>query len=89
VTAPVRSGRAELSAWVRGRDATLRVAIAWLDAGGGGVGVSWTSVRARDRWHRAVVRAAPPAGAAYAHVVVEARRLTGSVWIDDVAFSWR
>jgi hypothetical protein len=51
--------------------------------------VSWTSVRARDRWHRAVVRAAPPAGAAYAHVVVEARRLTGSVWIDDVAFSWR
>jgi hypothetical protein len=89
VTAPVRDGVAELSAWVRGVDASLRVAIAWYDAAGRPVGLRWTSVPARDRWRRARLVSRPPRTAAYAQVVVEARRLTGSVWLDDVSFSWR
>lgn len=89
VTGPVRRGRAELSAWLRGHEATIRVGLAWLDADGRRVGWSWVSVPAGNRWRRAVVRARPPAGAAYAQVVIESRRLTGSAWVDDVAFSWR
>ena len=89
VAAPVRPGRADLSAWVRGSDATLRVALAWFDAAGRPVGLKWTSVPARDRWRRARVVSRPPRAAAYAQVVVEARRLTGSAWLDDVSFSWR
>jgi hypothetical protein len=89
VTGPVRAGRAELSTWVRGVDATVRVAIAWFGASGRPVGLEWTSVPAVDRWRRARVVSRPPQRAAYAQVVVEARRLTGSVWLDDVSFSWR
>ena len=70
-------------------DASLRVAIAWFDAAGRPVGLKWTSVPARDRWQRARVVSRPPRAAAYAQVVVEARRLTGSAWLDDVSFSWR
>jgi hypothetical protein len=80
---------AELSAWVRGVDASLRVAIAWYDAAGRPVGLRWTSVPAGDGWRRARVVSRPPRTAAYAQVVVEARRVTGSVWLDDVSFSWR
>jgi hypothetical protein len=36
-----------------------------------------------------VVEATPPAGAAFARIVLEARQLQGSAWIDDVSFSWR
>jgi hypothetical protein len=89
VTAPVRDGRAELSAWVRGADASLRVAIAWFDAAGRPVGSKWTSVPAGGDWRRALVVGRPPRAAAYAQIVVEARRLTGSAWLDDVSFSWR
>jgi hypothetical protein len=89
VTAPVRSGRAQLSAWVRGGDATLRVAIAWVDAEGSQVGLNWTSVPAGARWRRALLVAEPPRGAAFAQIVIEARQLTGSAWLDDVAFGWK
>ena len=89
VSAPVRAGRARLSAWVRGVDATIRIAIVWLGPAGRQVGLRWTSVPAGDAWRRAVVEARPPAGAAYARIVLEARQLQGSAWIDDVSFSWR
>jgi hypothetical protein len=89
VTAPAQNGVAELSAWVRGSDATMRVAIAWFDAARRPVGLTWTSVPARDRWQSARVVSRPPRTAAYAQIVVEARRLTGSAWLDDVSFGWR
>ena len=62
VTAPVQRGRAALSAWVRGSNATLRVAVLWLNQEGNPVGYRWTSVRAGTRWRRAAVVARPPAG---------------------------
>ena len=89
ITAPVQNGRAELSAWVRGATATIRVAIAWYDPAGRQVGQRWTSVRARPRWHRAAVVAKPPAGAAYARIVMRANGVNGPIWLDDVAFGWR
>ncbi len=89
VAAPVRAARARLAAWVRGADATVRVAIAWFGPAGRQMGLSWTSVPAGDSWRRAVVEARPPAGAAFARIVLEARQLQGAAWIDDVSFSWR
>ncbi len=89
VTAAVQSGRAELSAWVRGSKAALRVSIAWFDARGRQVGQRWTSVRATPRWRRAAVVAKAPRGAAFARIVLRAHGLSGSVWLDDVAFGWR
>ena len=89
VTAAVQRGRAELSAWVRGTNATLRVAIVWFDPLGRQVGQKWTSVRAGPRWRRAAVAARPPARAAFARIVLRAHGLQGSVWIDDVSFAWR
>ena len=89
VTAPVQGGRAELSAWVRGTNAALRVAIVWFDPEGRQVGHRWTSVRAGPRWRRAAVAARPPARAAFARIVLRAHGLQGSVWIDDVSFAWR
>ena len=89
VTAPVQGGRAELSAWVRGTNGALRVAIVWFDPQGRQVGHRWTSVRAGPRWRRAAVAARPPAKAAFARIVLRAHGLQGSVWIDDVSFAWR
>ena len=89
VTTAVRGGRAELSAWVRGANAALRVAIVWFDPQGRQVGQRWTSVRAGPRWRRAAVSARPPARAAFARIVLRAHGLTGSVWVDDVSFAWR
>jgi hypothetical protein len=89
VTAPVQSGRAELSAWVRGKKATVRAAIVWFDPAGRQVGQRWTSISARPRWHRAAVVAKPPRGAAFARIVMRAHEMNGSVWLDDVAFGWR
>ena len=65
------------------------VAIAWIDTDGRQVRLHWTSVPAGARWRRALLVAEPPRGAAYAQVVIEARQLTGAVWLDDVAFGWR
>jgi hypothetical protein len=89
VAAAVRAGRARLSVWVRGADATIRVAIAWFGPAGRQVGLKWASVPAGGSWRRAVVEARPPAGAAFARIFLEARQLQGSAWIDDVSFSWR
>jgi hypothetical protein len=89
VTAPVESGRAKLSAWIRGNGAALRIAIVWFDPLGRQVGKRWTSVRARPRWRRAAVVATPPPRAAYARIVLRAHELKGSIWIDDVSFGWR
>ena len=89
VTAQVQSGRAELSAWVRGTNAALRVAIVWFDPDGRQLGQRWTSVRATARWRRAAVVARPPAGTAFARIVLVAHELNGSVWLDDVSFGWR
>jgi hypothetical protein len=89
VTAPVQSGRAELSAWIRGARAAVRVAIVWYDADGLQVGQKWTSVRAAAQWRRAAVAARPPAGAVFARIVLRARKLQGSVWLDDISFGWR
>ena len=89
VTAPVRSGSAALSVWVRGARATLRVAIVWYDHNDRQVGQRWTSLQAGARWRRAAVAARPPASAAFARIVLHAPQLRGSVWIDDVSFSWR
>jgi hypothetical protein len=89
IAAPVESGRAELAAWTRGTRAALRVAIVWFDSEGRQVGQRWTSVRAGPRWRRAAVVARPPAGAAFARIVLRTHALTGSVWIDDVSFRWR
>ena len=52
-------------------------------------GSRWTSVRAGTRWRRAAVVARPPAGAVFARIVLHARELKGSVWLDDVSFGWR
>ena len=89
ITAPVQNGRAELSVWVHGTKATVRVAIVWFDSAGRQVGQRWTSVRARPRWQRAAVVAKPPRGAAFARIVMRARGMNGSIWLDDVAFGWR
>jgi hypothetical protein len=89
VTAPVQRGRVELSAWVRGSNAALRVAVVWFNHQGTPVGQRWTSVRAGTRWRRAAVVARPPAGAAFARIVLHARELKGSIWLDDVSFGWR
>ena len=89
VTAPVESGRAELSAWVRGNRGALRVAIVWFDVKGNRVGQRWTSVRVGPRWRRAAVVAKPPARAAFARIVLGTHALKGSVWVDDVSFGWR
>ena len=89
VTAPVRRGRVELSAWVRGSNAAVRVAVVWFNHEDSPVGQRWTSVRAGTRWRRAAVVARPPAGAAFARIVLHAHELKGSVWLDDVSFRWR
>ena len=89
VTAAVQRGRAELSTWVRGSRAALRVAIVWFDPEGRQVGQRWTSVRARPGWRRAAVAATPPASAAYARIVLHVQELNGAVWVDDVSFRWR
>lgn len=89
VTAPVQNRRAELSVWVRGSGAALRVAIVWFDRRGRQVGQRWTSVRAARRWRSAAVVARPPAGAAFARIVLRAHALQGSIWVDDVFFGWR
>lgn len=87
-TAAVQSGSAELAVWVRGTNASLRAAIVWFDREGGQVGQKWTSVRAGARWRRAAVVARPPAGAAFARIVMYSHELRGSVWLDDVSFGW-
>jgi hypothetical protein len=89
ITAPVQNGRAELSAWVRGTKATVRVAIVWFDAASRQVAQRWTSIRAKPRWQRAAVVAKPPRGAAFARIVMRTRGMSGSIWLDDVAFGWR
>ena len=89
VTAPVQRGPAELSAWVRGTNAALRVAIVWFGRDGTPVGQRSTSVRAGPRWRRAAVVARPPAPASFARIVLQAHELQGSLWLDDVSFAWR
>lgn len=89
VTAPVQLGRVKLSAWVRGSNAALRMAIVWFDRDASPVGQRWTSVRAGTRWRRAAVVARPLPGAAFARIVISAHELKGSVWLDDVSFGWR
>lgn len=89
VTAPVQRGRVKLSAWVRGSNAALRMAIVWFDRDASPVGQRWTSVRAGTRWRRAAVVARPLPGAAFARIVISAHELKGSVWLDDVSFGWR
>ena len=89
VTAPVQSGSAKLSVWVRGTKANVRVSIVWFDPEGRQLGQRWTSVRAGARWRRAAVVARPPSGTAFARIVLGAYALNGSVWLDDVSFGWR
>ncbi len=88
VTAAVQTGRAGVSVWVRGANASLRAAIVWFNAEGLQVGQRWTSVLAGARWRRAAVVARPPAGAAFARIVFYSHELKGSVWLDDVSFGW-
>ena len=89
VDAPVRSGHAEVAAWVRGAKGTVRVGIGWFDRDLRQVGESWTSVRVTAAWRRATVTADAPPAADFARVVVRARRFEKPVWIDDVSFAWR
>lgn len=88
VTAPVRSGRAEVSAWVRGGAGTVRIGIAWFNQSSRQIGVSLARHRARDGWRRVAVSARPPANAAFARVIVRATGVQGPVWLDDVSFDW-
>ena len=85
--APAR--RAEVSAWVRGAGATLRVGIAWFDESSTQVGVSLARANPAARWRRVRVSARPPARAAFARVLVRASGVQGPVWLDDVSFDWR
>lgn len=89
VTAPVQTGRAEVKAWIRGADATLRIGIAWFDQSSRQIGVSLARARPRGRWRPVSVSASPPAAAAFARVLVRAGGVKGSVWLDDVSFVWR
>jgi hypothetical protein len=89
VTAPVRAGRAEVSAWVRGKGGTVRVGIAWFDHRSRQIGERSAGIRAGGGWQRVSVTARPPAAATFARVLVRAKSLRGPLWLDDVAFDWR
>ena len=89
VVGPAQARRAEVSAWVRGAGATLRVGIAWFDESSTRVGVSLARATPGVRWRRVSVTARPPARAAFARVLVRASAVRGPVWLDDVSFDWR
>lgn len=89
VVAPVRAGRAEMSAWVRGAKGTLRIGIAWFDESSTQIGVSLAHARPGIRWRRVSVSTRPPARAAFARVLVRASEPQGLIWLDDVSFDWR
>lgn len=89
VAAAVRTGRAEVTAWVRGGAGTVRVGIGWFDHDSLQVGESWASVRSGKRWRRVGASGRPPATAAFARVLVRASGVQGPVWLDDVTFDWR
>ncbi|MEO5574588.1 MAG: hypothetical protein ABIR67_09005, partial [Gaiellaceae bacterium] len=89
VTAAVRTGRAKVTAWVRGAAGTVRIGIGWFDQRSRQIGQNSARVRPEGRWRRVVVSAGPPVGAAFARVLVRAGGVQGAIWLDDVSFDWR
>jgi hypothetical protein len=89
VTAAVRPGRAEVSAWVRGKGGTARIGIAWFDHRSRRVGERLASVRVQGGWQRVSVSARPPAAATFARVLVRVNGVRSPVWFDDIVFDWR
>ena len=90
VTAPVQIGRrAEVTAWVRGAGAMVRVGIAWFDRDFGQVGERSAVVSAGAAWRKVSLSTRPPAGADFARLVVRVEGLERTVLLDDVSFDWR
>jgi hypothetical protein len=81
--------RGEMTAWVRGSNATVRVGIGWFDRDLAQIGESRAVVDAGRAWRKVFVSARPPANADFARLIVRVDQLEGTVLLDDVAFGWR
>jgi len=92
VDGAIRPGRvAEATAWTRAgaRAGTVRLRIDWFDERLKRIGARQARARTARSWARVAVVSRAPAGAVFARIAVAAEGLSGTLWVDDVAFSWR